>query len=246
MTDKNIDIIKLIIDTKQAYNESSFYQVIKNVFINSKILSKVIISVLLIVMFCPVTLMITGKVSENVMIFSTVTIMITIMFLLEKELKIQYKFLYNEYDYKIKFYSINRQYFRYLIFTSKIPQTIILNSEYRTKVNEIIQKENELLNISIVKQYPIFTVLFVILTALINGLSSQTHLWKNGTLPSFTAIVLVLLFLSWQIASILKTKEFYNKELVLFLSWLENDSKAYNKTLERSIIWQPINYFKRK
>ena len=71
-------------------------------------------------------------------------------------------------------------------------------------IQTLLEKENRFFNISIFKQYPTITALLVIL----------------------------LLSLSFFFAESFKSKDYYHKELDLFLTWLKNafEVKTPNKT----------------
>ena len=226
--------LKLLIEAKEAYHFASFSRIISRVLKKSSFRFKSIVVFLGLLVVSPIVLVFFPEIHP----YFFLSLMLEILFLLilfyslELELKKSYTFIHNKYSEEFIIYKKNRLYFRYLIFRSKLLNEIKISIDNIENIQILLEKENIFFNISIFKQYPTITVLLVILTALINGMAGQTYLWKNGVLFITFYLVILLLFLSFFFAESFKSRDYYHKELDLFLTWLKNDFdvKAPNKS----------------
>lgn len=220
--DKNI--IDIVIDVKDAYKKAGSISVTKNVFKASSFFKKVFILFSFLIFIVSLLLMNIGIVPKQTALFISFIFASISALTMHNEIKKQYSSFYTEYSDRIKAFNLDRMYLRYLIFKSQLTNEIINNKENIEKVRNLLEEENELKYMPLYKQYPIITILLVMLTALINGLFSQTYLWKDNTLFNVLGVLVMLLYLAYITALTFKTKEYYNKELNIFLTWLSNDA----------------------
>ena len=226
--------LQLLIEAKEAYRFASFSKIISRVLKKSSLKFKSWIVFLGLLIVSPTILVFFSEMHPYFFLSLVIEILFLfiLFYFLELELKKSYTFIHNKYSNEFIIYKQNRLYFRYLIFRSKLLNETKIFIDNIENIQVLLEKENRFFNIPIFKQYPAITALLVILTALINGMASQTYLWENGVLFITLYLVILLLSLSFFFAESFKSKDYYHKELDLFLTWLKNDLevKTPNKT----------------
>lgn len=221
-----INNFKLLIEAKKAYRYASFSKIIYRVFKESNLKFKFIIALVTLLIMSLTIIIIFSETHPLFLLLLLVVEMFflgTLFYCLENELKKHYSFIYNKYSNEFNIYNHDRIYFRYVIFRSKLLSENKNFIEHIENIQKLFEKENKFFNISIFKQYPVISALLVILTALVNGMASQTYLWENGILVVILYIIILLLSFSFFFAESLKSKDYYDQELDLFLTWIKND-----------------------
>lgn len=144
--------------------------------------------------------------------------------------KIAFVTQYSEYSKVFGCARKNRwNYVRYLIFRDKLPSNLAGNEVTVKELKDLILSESELARTSVFSRHPVTVVCISFLTAILGGTASQLSSWSSGVMVVIVFVLLLILYFNYQVSEMIQGRDYKNRELLLFLSWLALDDSVGSK-----------------
>lgn len=209
-------------EVRNAYNQASFWRLIRAAYsVNIKWLRVSLwffslFSIILFILF----IFNKGKIVENAMI----SCIIMSASLVTISIKTIFSNYYNKFPDLLEAYKKNKIFLRYLIFKSNLNPSFINNKIEIEEIRNLLEIEKQFNENSFFNKNPVTVTCLGFITAILGGAASQLSSWSSGLMFAILFILLLIIFLNYQISEIFQPKSFKDKELRQFLMWLSIDS----------------------
>lgn len=149
----------------------------------------------------------------------------------ERAVRSAYRPYFEDYGDLIHKYSRNREFLRYLIFRDLLLREAQLSPRTAEEARSMLFLKDEDFGKQIL-QHPFTVILVGFLTAILGGSASIQAGWTSGIMPVVVLLILIVLFVNFQISSLIETPMQREKELDRFLRWLAADEAWSNIGLD--------------